>query len=56
MYRTTTHLVTIENATKSQHPVKEKKVMTTKVKHSGADELKVHRRYICAQHVSQLQQ
>jgi hypothetical protein len=31
----------IENATKSQHPTKEKKAMTTQVMHSGADELEL---------------
>jgi len=46
----------IENATKSQHPTKEKKAMTTQVMHSGADELEVQRRDICAQHASQAQQ
>src|SRR5437588_12744617 len=38
----------IENATKSQHPTKEKKATTTQVMHSGADELEVQRRDICA--------
>ena len=46
----------IENATKRQHPTKEKKAMTTQVMHSGADELEVQRRDICAQHASQAQQ
>jgi len=46
----------IENATKSQHPTKEKKAMTTHVMHSGADELEAQRRDICAQHASQAQQ
>src|SRR4030095_2638054 len=46
----------IENATKGQHPTKEKKAMTTQLKHSGADELEVQRRDICAPHASQAQQ
>jgi hypothetical protein len=46
----------IENATKRQHPRKEKKAMTTRVMHSGADELEVQRRDICAHHASQAQQ
>jgi serine/threonine protein kinase len=37
-------------------PTKEKKAMTTQVMHSGADELEVQRRDICAQHASQAQQ
>jgi len=34
----------------------EKKAMTTQVMRSGADELEVQRRDICARHVSQAQQ
>jgi hypothetical protein len=46
----------IEKATKRQHPTKEKEAMRTQVMHSGADELEVQRRDICAQHASQVQQ
>jgi hypothetical protein len=46
----------IENATTSHRPTKEKTAMTTQVMHSGADELEVQRRDICAQHASQEQQ
>jgi hypothetical protein len=53
---TAVHPVTFENATKSRHSTKDKKAMTTPVLHSGADELEVHRRDLCAQHASQVQQ
>jgi hypothetical protein len=46
----------IENATKSQHPTKDKKAMTTQVLNSVANELELPRRDICAQHASQVQQ
>jgi len=42
--------------TDSCHPTREKKAITTGVMHSGADELEVRRRDICAQHASQAQQ
>jgi hypothetical protein len=49
---TAMHSVISENAAKKQHLTKEK-AMTIQ---SGANELEVQRRDICAQHASQAQQ